>query len=136
MQHTFTHGCATGAYPQLAPLAIVQGVLYSVALAIELFGIYSAATVSCSCNDPVAGSNSDLAATSTCCQAVCVFVRYRRSPRCWCGPDAHRYSFHLQGESIRLYSRPSSVNIGQTELIQECVSFAQNGEVDTVSILL
>jgi hypothetical protein len=32
--------------------------------------------------------------------------------------------------------RPSLVNIGQTELIQECVSFAQNGEADSVSILL
>jgi len=33
-----------GAYPKLAPLAIVQGVMYSVALAIEILGIYGAAT--------------------------------------------------------------------------------------------
>ncbi|KAG1792011.1 uncharacterized protein HD556DRAFT_1482795 [Suillus plorans] len=33
-----------GAYPKLAPLAIVQGVIYSVALAIETFGIYSLLT--------------------------------------------------------------------------------------------
>jgi len=33
-----------GAYPKLAPLAIVQGVIYSVALAIEIFGIYSLLT--------------------------------------------------------------------------------------------
>ncbi|KAG1724639.1 uncharacterized protein EDB91DRAFT_1170497 [Suillus paluster] len=33
-----------GAYHKLVPLAIVQGVLYSVALGIEVFGIYSALT--------------------------------------------------------------------------------------------
>lgn len=35
---------STGAYHKLAPLAIVQGVMYSVALGIELFGIYSVLT--------------------------------------------------------------------------------------------
>lgn len=33
-----------GTYSKLAPLAIVQGVLYSVGLAIEMFGIYSSLT--------------------------------------------------------------------------------------------
>lgn len=58
--HTFTYSCAAGAYPRLAPLAIVQGTLYSVALAIELFGIFSASSVSRFCNDLSPGLTTTL----------------------------------------------------------------------------
>ncbi|OAX37905.1 hypothetical protein K503DRAFT_742079 [Rhizopogon vinicolor AM-OR11-026] len=86
-----------GAYPKLAPLAIVQGVLYSIALAIEVFGIYSAASQ----RARVIRLYAFLCAIAGLLIVAVGFMR-----------------------SITHFTY-------KTELISECTTLAQNGQVDT-----